>query len=123
MSGPEEPEQAPPSPDFVPEPVYQDFMPPEDDVLPVKEQPLLAAVSPTTNSPGHITESDPEEDPEEDDKDPEEDPADYPTNKDDEEEEEESLGDNADDEDDDKDEDKDKAEVVQRTNSSVTRRK
>ncbi|GJT69372.1 hypothetical protein Tco_1028658 [Tanacetum coccineum] len=82
--GPKEPKQAPPPPDFVPEPVYQSY----------------------------ITESDPEEDPEEDDKDPEEDPADYPTDRDDEEEEEESFGDNADDEDDDKDEDKDKAEVV-----------
>nr|GEV74792.1 putative reverse transcriptase domain-containing protein [Tanacetum cinerariifolium] len=26
--------QGPPPPDFVPEPVYPEFMPPEDDVLP-----------------------------------------------------------------------------------------
>ncbi|GKB17690.1 hypothetical protein Tco_0851613 [Tanacetum coccineum] len=71
----------PPSPDFVPEPVYPDFMPPEDEVLPTKEQPLLATVSPTADSPGYVPESDPEEDPEEDDdEDPEEDPADYPAN-------------------------------------------
>nr|GEX48120.1 hypothetical protein [Tanacetum cinerariifolium] len=52
-------------------------------------------LSPTADSPGYITESNPEEDPdEEDDEDPEEDPADYPTNKDD---DEKSFGDNADD--------------------------
>ncbi|GKF29694.1 hypothetical protein Tco_0096036, partial [Tanacetum coccineum] len=62
------------------------------------EQPLLAAISPTTDSLGYITESDPEEDLEEDDKDPKEDPADYLTDRDDEEEEEESFGDDANDE-------------------------
>ncbi|GJY13088.1 hypothetical protein Tco_0382397 [Tanacetum coccineum] len=99
VPGPEEPEQAPPSLDFVPEPVYPEFMPLEDDVLPAEEQPLPAAVSPTANSPGYITEFDPEEDPEEDDEDPKEDPADYPTNRNDkEEEEEESSRDDADDE-------------------------
>nr|GFC58767.1 hypothetical protein [Tanacetum cinerariifolium] len=43
VHGPEEPEQAPPSP------------------------PLPTAVSPTAESPGYIPESDPDEDPEEDD--------------------------------------------------------
>ncbi|GJV00267.1 hypothetical protein Tco_1329537 [Tanacetum coccineum] len=53
-------------------------MSPEDEVLPAEEQPLLAASSPTADSPGYVSESDPEEDPEEDDdEDPEEDPADY----------------------------------------------
>nr|GEW04948.1 putative reverse transcriptase domain-containing protein [Tanacetum cinerariifolium] len=65
----------PPSPEFVPELVYPEFMPAEDDILPAKEQLLPAATSPTTVSPGYIDESDPEDDPEED---PEEDPADYP---------------------------------------------
>nr|GFD24387.1 hypothetical protein [Tanacetum cinerariifolium] len=37
-------------------PVYLKFMPPEDDVLPAKEQPLPAAVSPITDSPGYIPE-------------------------------------------------------------------
>ncbi|GJW58259.1 hypothetical protein Tco_0104990 [Tanacetum coccineum] len=80
VPGPKEPEQAPPSPIYVPfvlEPVYPEFLP-EDDVLPAEEQPLPIAASPTTESPGYILESDPEEDPEEDDEeDPEEDPADY----------------------------------------------
>ncbi|GJU35220.1 hypothetical protein Tco_1183574, partial [Tanacetum coccineum] len=42
--------QDPPPPDFILEPVYPEFMPPEDDVLPAKEQPLPAAVSPTIDS-------------------------------------------------------------------------
>nr|GFB33459.1 hypothetical protein [Tanacetum cinerariifolium] len=73
MPGPEEQEQAPPSPVYIP-------------------YPLPAAASPTTDSPGYIPESDPDEDPEDDDdEDPEEDPADYPTNHDDDEEEEHSA--------------------------------
>ncbi|GKD32780.1 hypothetical protein Tco_1248289, partial [Tanacetum coccineum] len=43
LSGPEYPL----APDFVPEPVYPEFMPPEDEVLPAEEQPLPAALSPT----------------------------------------------------------------------------
>ncbi|GKD27862.1 hypothetical protein Tco_1234076 [Tanacetum coccineum] len=81
----------PPSPDFVPEPAYPEFMPHEDDVFPAEEQPLPAALSPTADSLGYITESDPEEDPDkEEDEDPEEDPTDYPTHVDDYKEEEES---------------------------------
>ncbi|GJV57371.1 hypothetical protein Tco_1458376 [Tanacetum coccineum] len=49
VPGSEEPKQAPLSPEFVLEPVYLDFMPPEDEVFPTKEQPLPAAVSPTAN--------------------------------------------------------------------------
>ncbi|GKC32588.1 hypothetical protein Tco_1039882, partial [Tanacetum coccineum] len=67
----------PPLPEFVSEPVYLEFMPPEDEILPVEEQPLPAADSPTADSPGYIPESDPEGDLEEDDdEDLEEDPAD-----------------------------------------------
>nr|GFD49456.1 hypothetical protein [Tanacetum cinerariifolium] len=62
------------------------FMPPEDDVLPVKEQPLPAAVSPTTNSL-----------------------ADYPTNRYDD-EEEESSRDDADDQEEGEGEDKEEEE-------------
>ncbi|GJX78806.1 hypothetical protein Tco_0326955 [Tanacetum coccineum] len=103
--------QEPPPPDFVPELVYPEFMPPEDDVIPAEEQPLPAAVSSTADSPSYITDSDPEEDPEEDDEDLEEDPADYPTDKDDDDEEEESSRDDADDkEEDDNDDDDDEEE-------------
>ncbi|GJY63173.1 hypothetical protein Tco_0464633, partial [Tanacetum coccineum] len=88
---------------FVHDPVYPEFMPPEDDVLLAKEQPLPAAVLPTDDSPRYIAESDPEEEPkEDDDKDPIEDPTDYPTDKDDDDDEEESSGDDTDDEDEDK---------------------
>ncbi|GKE74086.1 hypothetical protein Tco_1536127, partial [Tanacetum coccineum] len=110
VSGPEHP-HLPVYVPYVPEPVYPEFMPPEDDVLPAEEQPLPAAVSPTADSPGYITESDLEEGLEEDDEDPEEDPADYPTNRDDgEEEEEESSKDDADDEEEDKDEEEEEDE-------------
>ncbi|GKG54378.1 hypothetical protein Tco_0560033, partial [Tanacetum coccineum] len=72
----------PPLPEFVMELVYPDFMPPEDEILPAEEQPLLASILPTANSPGYVLESDPKEDPDEDDdEDPEEDPADYPANR------------------------------------------
>ncbi|GJU50724.1 hypothetical protein Tco_1220279 [Tanacetum coccineum] len=85
VPGPEEPEQAPPSPiyiPFVPEPVYPEFLPVDDEVFPAEEQPMPAADSPTHQSPGYIPESDPEEDLEEDDEeDPEEDPADYPADR------------------------------------------
>ncbi|GJT80134.1 hypothetical protein Tco_1054476, partial [Tanacetum coccineum] len=68
-------------------PVYPEFMPPKDEILLAEEQPLPAAVSPTTDSPGYVPESDPEEDPEEnDDEDPEEDPADGGDDGDDEDE-------------------------------------
>ncbi|GJT98197.1 hypothetical protein Tco_1093715 [Tanacetum coccineum] len=74
-------------------------MPSEDEVLPAEEQPLPAALSPTTDSPGYVPESNLEKDPEEDDdKDPEEDPADYPTDGgDDGDDEDESFDDDEDD--------------------------
>nr|GFC18688.1 hypothetical protein [Tanacetum cinerariifolium] len=103
VSGPEEPEQAPPSPVYIPyvsESVYPEYIPPEDDVFPAEEQTLPAAASPTADLPGYIPESDPDADPEDDDnEDPEEDPADYPADHDDDdEEEEEPSGDDADEE-------------------------
>ncbi|GKF41479.1 hypothetical protein Tco_0124821 [Tanacetum coccineum] len=86
--------EAPPSPiyiPFVPEPVYPEFLPVDDEVFPAEEQPMLAADSPTHQSPGYIPESDPEEDPEEDDEEnPEEDPTDYPADRGDRDDEESS---------------------------------
>ncbi|GKA58555.1 hypothetical protein Tco_0757743 [Tanacetum coccineum] len=81
MLGPEDP-QTPPvpqdederepifiqahDPDYVPEPIYPEYIPLEDDhEFPTEEQPLPPIDSPTTDSPGYVTESDPEEDPEE----------------------------------------------------------
>ncbi|GJS37973.1 reverse transcriptase domain-containing protein [Tanacetum coccineum] len=98
VPGPEEPEQAPPPPIYIPfvsKPVYPEFLPVDDEVFPAKEQPMPAADSPTHQSPGYISESNPEEDPEEDnEEDPDEDPADYPADR----------GDDDDDDDDDAEE-------------------
>nr|GEU29628.1 reverse transcriptase domain-containing protein [Tanacetum cinerariifolium] len=51
VSGPEHPPSPVYVPKFVPEPVYLEFMPAEDDILPVEEKPLPAVASPTTESP------------------------------------------------------------------------
>nr|GFA68077.1 hypothetical protein [Tanacetum cinerariifolium] len=74
--------EAPPSPDYIPGPEYPEYLPPADDVLLAEEQPLPTAVSPTAESPGYITESEPKMEPEEEDEDDEkseEDSIDYPT--------------------------------------------
>ncbi|GJZ11795.1 putative reverse transcriptase domain-containing protein, partial [Tanacetum coccineum] len=65
VTGLDEPEHAPPLPiyvPYVPKTVYPEVMPPEDEVFPVEEHPLPVSLSPTTNSPGYIIDSDPEED-------------------------------------------------------------
>nr|GEX58172.1 putative reverse transcriptase domain-containing protein [Tanacetum cinerariifolium] len=92
------------APEFVPEPEDLEFMPPEDDILPPKEQPLPAAVSPTADSPGYILKSDPEEDPKED-------LVDYPTDRE-EEEKEDSSRDDADDEEEDEDEEEEEEHLA-----------
>ncbi|GKB10095.1 hypothetical protein Tco_0844018, partial [Tanacetum coccineum] len=56
----------PHDPEYVPKPMYPEYIPLEDEhVFPTEEQPLPLVVSPTAESPGYVTESDPEEDPEE----------------------------------------------------------
>ncbi|GJS90764.1 putative reverse transcriptase domain-containing protein [Tanacetum coccineum] len=67
-------------PNYVPEPIYPEYIPLEDDhEFPAEEQPLPPVDSPTTESPGYVTESDPEEDPEEyEDDETEDGPVDYP---------------------------------------------
>nr|GEV29573.1 reverse transcriptase domain-containing protein [Tanacetum cinerariifolium] len=117
--GPEEP-QTPPVPqdedarepmfiqphdlDYVPEPMYPEYIPLEDEhVLPAEEQPLPPIDSPTAESSRYVAESDPKEDPEgyKDDE-TEDGPVDYPMDEgddddgdssgdDDEDEEEEHL--------------------------------
>nr|GEX34178.1 hypothetical protein [Tanacetum cinerariifolium] len=53
----------PHDPDFMPEPIYPEYIPLEDEhILLAKEQPLPPIVSPTAESPGYVVESDPEED-------------------------------------------------------------
>ncbi|GKE49552.1 hypothetical protein Tco_1480810 [Tanacetum coccineum] len=73
VPGPEEPEHAPPSPDYVPGAKHA------DDKIIAEDQPYAEDASPIAQSPDYVPESDPEADPEEDDdEDPEEDPIDYP---------------------------------------------
>nr|GEY68765.1 hypothetical protein [Tanacetum cinerariifolium] len=63
----------PHDPDFMPEPIYPEY------ILPAEEQPLLHVVSPTAESPGYVAESDPEEDPREyKDDETKDGPVDYP---------------------------------------------
>nr|GEX43745.1 hypothetical protein [Tanacetum cinerariifolium] len=95
IPGPEEP-QTPPAPqdedehkpifiqihdlNFVPEPIYPEYIPLEDEhILPAEEQPLPPVVSPTAESPRYVTKSDLKEDPEEyEDDETEDGPVDYP---------------------------------------------
>nr|GEY67825.1 hypothetical protein [Tanacetum cinerariifolium] len=82
VPGPEEPDQEPPSLvylPYVPELLYVEYMPPEDDVFLAEEQPLPVAAIPTADSPRYILKIYPKGDPKEDDEeDPEEDPPGYP---------------------------------------------
>ncbi|GJZ09361.1 hypothetical protein Tco_0543644 [Tanacetum coccineum] len=103
-------------PDYVPEPVYPEYVQLEDEhVFPPEEQPLPLVDSPTAESPGYITESDPEEDPEEYEDDETEDGlVDYPMD----------GGDDGDDDDcdssrDDTDEDKEEEEHLAPADSTI----
>ncbi|GJT38502.1 hypothetical protein Tco_0938367 [Tanacetum coccineum] len=72
---------SPTSPDFIPGPENPQTLPvPQDeDELSGWEQPLPPIDLPTTESPGYVTESDPEEDPKEyEDDETEDGPVDYP---------------------------------------------
>nr|GEV21201.1 hypothetical protein [Tanacetum cinerariifolium] len=91
-------------------------MPVEDDIHPAEEQPLPAAASPTTKSPGYIDESDPEDDPEDD---PEEDTADYPVNGGDEGDDEDESSDDDEDDDIDIEGDKEEDEYLAPTDSTA----
>ncbi|GJR23550.1 putative reverse transcriptase domain-containing protein [Tanacetum coccineum] len=95
----------PHDPDYVPEPMYPEYIPLEDEhVFSAEEQPLPPVVSPTAESPGYVVESDPEEDPEEyEDDETEDGPVDYPMDggEDGDDDDGDSHGDDADDEDED----------------------
>ncbi|GKD19669.1 hypothetical protein Tco_1208827 [Tanacetum coccineum] len=95
-------------PDYVPEPMYLEYIPLEDDhVFLAEEQPLPPIDSPTAESPGYVAESDPEEDPEEyEDDETEDGPIDYPMDEGDDGDDDDgdSSGDDADDEDEDEEE-------------------
>ncbi|GJV06354.1 putative reverse transcriptase domain-containing protein [Tanacetum coccineum] len=92
-------------PDYVPEPIYPEYIPLEDEhEFLAEEQPLPPVDSPTAESPGYVTESDPEEDPEEyEDDETEDGPVDYPIDggDDGDDDDGDSSGDDADGEDED----------------------
>nr|GEV10608.1 hypothetical protein [Tanacetum cinerariifolium] len=96
----------PHDPDYVPEPMYPEYIPLEDDhILLAEEQPLPLVVSPTVESPEYVVESDPEEDPKEyEDDETEDGPVDYPMDggDDGDDDDGDSSGDDADDENEDK---------------------
>ncbi|GKA75782.1 hypothetical protein Tco_0782160 [Tanacetum coccineum] len=95
-------------PDYVLEPIYPEYIPLEDEhEFPAKEQPLPPVDSPTAESPGYVTESDPEEDPKEyEDDETKDDPVDYPIDGGDDRDDDDgdSSGDDADDEDEEEEE-------------------
>ncbi|GKE33762.1 hypothetical protein Tco_1453084, partial [Tanacetum coccineum] len=92
----------PHNPDYVSKPIYPEYIPLEDEhEFLAEEQPLPPVVSPTTESPGYVVESDLEEDPEEyeDDETEDEDDDDGDSSRDDvdDEDEDEDEGDEDDD--------------------------
>ncbi|GJW80662.1 hypothetical protein Tco_0144637 [Tanacetum coccineum] len=135
---PQLPEQAPPSPDYVPGPEhppspnyvpgpeYSEYVVPSDDEVPIEDQPLPADALPIALSPGYVADSDPKEDSEEDPKeDPKKDPANYPAGggDDDKEEEEESFVDDDDEEEkeaSEEDEEEEEEEHLALANSTAT---
>ncbi|GJV77136.1 putative reverse transcriptase domain-containing protein, partial [Tanacetum coccineum] len=110
-------------PDYVPEPIYPEYIPLEDDhEFPAEEQPLPPIDSPTTESPGYVTESDPEEDPEEyEDDETEDGPVDYPMDggDDGDDDDGDSSGDDARDEDEDEEDEEEEEEHLAPADSTV----
>nr|GEU87689.1 hypothetical protein [Tanacetum cinerariifolium] len=113
----------PHDPDFVPEPIYPEYIPLEDEhILLAEEQPLPLVVSPTAESPGYVAKSNPEEDLEEyKDDETEDGPVDYPMaggddgNNDD----DDSSGDDADDEDEEDEEEEEEEEHLALADSAI----
>ncbi|GJW08328.1 hypothetical protein Tco_1570751 [Tanacetum coccineum] len=94
---------------YVPEPKYIEYLAPSDDDIPMEDQPLPVEASPVALSPGYIADFDPEEDEE----DPKEDPTNYPADGGDDDDDKSS-----DDDDDDDDEEEDE-EHLAHANSTV----
>ncbi|GJR84055.1 hypothetical protein Tco_0154840 [Tanacetum coccineum] len=117
------PMQPPHDPDYVPEPMYHEYIPLEDEhVFLVKEQPLPPVDSPTAESLGYFDESDPEEDPEEyEDDETEDGPVDYPMDggDDGDDDDGDSSRDDADDEDEEDEEGEEEEEHLALTDSAI----
>ncbi|GKD98744.1 hypothetical protein Tco_1382641 [Tanacetum coccineum] len=97
----------PHDPDYLPEPIYPEYIPLEDEhVFLVEEQPLPPVDTPTAESPGYVTESDHEDPKEYENEETEDSPVDYPMDRGDDGDDDDgdSSGDDADDEDDEEEE-------------------
>ncbi|GJT76199.1 putative ribonuclease H-like domain-containing protein [Tanacetum coccineum] len=100
---------APPSPNYIPDSEDPETPPVPHDEDELEEQPLPPIDSPTAESPGYVTELDPEEDPEEyEDEEIEDGPVDYPVDGGDDGDDDD--GDSSRDDADDKDEDEEDEE-------------
>ncbi|GJW80345.1 hypothetical protein Tco_0144320 [Tanacetum coccineum] len=110
-------------PDYVPELIYPEYIPLEDEhEFPAEEQPLPPVDSLTAESPGYVTESDPEEDLEEYEDDKTEDgPVDYLMDggDDGDNDDGDSSRDNTNNEDEDEDEDEEEEEHLALADSAV----
>nr|GEW73221.1 putative reverse transcriptase domain, ribonuclease H-like domain protein [Tanacetum cinerariifolium] len=109
----------PHEPDFMPEPVYPEYIPLEDEhILLAEEQPLPPVGSPTAESPGYVAESDPEEYGDDETGDA---PVDYTMVRGDDgdDDDDDSSGDNADDEDEDEEDEGEEEEHLASADSAV----
>ncbi|GKC10204.1 hypothetical protein Tco_1001814 [Tanacetum coccineum] len=111
-------------PDYVPKPIYPEYIPLEDEhEFLDEEHPLPPVDSPIAESPGYVTESDLEEDPEEyEDDETEDGPVDYPMDggDDGDDDDDDSSRDDANDEDeDDKDEEEEEEEHLAPADSTI----
>ncbi|GJT65651.1 hypothetical protein Tco_1017131 [Tanacetum coccineum] len=106
----------PHDPEYMPEPIYPEYIPLEDEhEFPAEEQPLPPVVSPIAESSGYVVESDPEEDPEEyEDDETEDGHVDYPMDggEDGDDDDGDSFGDDADDDDEDKEDEKEEEHLA-----------
>nr|GEX52171.1 hypothetical protein [Tanacetum cinerariifolium] len=113
----------PHDPDHMPEPMYPEYIPLEDEhVLPAEEQPLPHVDSPTVESPGYVAESDLEEDPKEyEDDDSEHGLVDYPMDggDDGDDDDGDSSRDDANDEDEDEEDEEEEEEHLASANTAV----
>ncbi|GJR88193.1 putative reverse transcriptase domain-containing protein [Tanacetum coccineum] len=110
-------------PDYVPEPIYPEYIPLEDaHEFSAEDQPLSPVDSPTAESPGYVTESDPEEDPEEyEDDEIEDGPVDYPIDEGDDGDDDDgdSSRDDANDKDEDDEDEEDEEEHLALNDSTI----
>ncbi|GKD86942.1 hypothetical protein Tco_1358096 [Tanacetum coccineum] len=116
VPGPKEPEQAPLSLNYVPEPEYPEYLVSSDVEAPMEDQPLPDDALPIVLSPGYVADSDVEEGPNED---LEEDHVDYTADGGDDADDESSDDDDKEEQEASKDDDDEEDEHLTLADSSV----